>query len=174
MRPSKLTPTLHDAIVNAVQAGVPLVTAGQYVGVRERTLHEWIARGEGRHVRGSTSACAQFALAVEKARAADEVRRLVRLEQAARGGAVVYEKTTTYPDGRVTREVRTTPPEWTCDAWFLERSRPESWGRKDRMDLRVNIEKAAQKVAEELGITPEEDLAEAQTLLAELNRGTHA
>ena len=45
--------------------------------------------------------------------------------------------------------------------WFLERAYPDRWGRRERVDMHVSIERAAQKVAAELGLTVEAVLAEA-------------
>ena len=177
-RPTKLTPSVQAAIVQAVSLGVPIKTAGSYVGVSQQSLSEWLRRGQGRHsARGSTKAYADFAEALEKARAQDEVRRIARLEQAARGGQVVYRKVqeTVNAEGEVVRRVieeRQTEPQWTADAWFLERSRPETWGRKERLDLHVAIEAAAAKVAHEMGLRAEDILAEAQLLLREVNDAT--
>ena len=106
-RPTKLTPALLGMITQAVALGVPVVSAGGHAGVSRACLLEWLQRGQGTHpTRPATKAYAAFVEAIEKARAQDEVRRVARLEQAARGGEVTYEKTTTYPDGRVIREVR--------------------------------------------------------------------
>jgi hypothetical protein len=168
-RQTKLTPATHRIIVNAVSTGVPLITAAQYAGVASSTVRQWLQRGEGHHDRSAGKVYVAFVDAIKKAQAADEVRRVTRLEQAARGGTVAYEKTTTYPDGRVVREVKTAEPQWTVDAWFLERSRPETWGRKERLDLRLTIETAAAKVADELGLTVEEVLVEARQLLHEVD-----
>jgi hypothetical protein len=170
-RPSKLTPALQSAITQAVALGVPVVSAGLYAGVSKACILEWLQRGHGTHPeRPATRAYADFVDAIEKARAQDEVRRVARLEQAARGGAVTYEKTTTYPDGRTTREIRTSEPQWTADAWFLERSRPESWGRQARVDLHLTIERAAARVADQFGLSVEEVLSEAKLLLEEADR----
>jgi transposase len=169
--PTKLTPTLQAAITQAVSLGVPPVSAGLYAGVSKACLLQWLQRGQGSHPsRPATKAYVDFVDAIERARAQDEVRRLARLEQAARGGQVTYEKTTTYPDGRVTREVRLSEAQWTADAWFLERSYPDRWGRKERLDMRLMIESAAAKVAAEFGLTVEEVLTEARQLLQEVDR----
>jgi len=171
-RQSKLTPDVHAAVVNAVHLGVPVVSAGESAGIAKPTLLEWIARGQARHQRPSTKRFADFADVIEKAQAEDEVRRIARLEQAARGGQIVFEKTTTYPDGRVVHEVRRTRPEWTTDAWVLERSRPEAWGRKASVDMRVqqaDIEAAAAVVAEECGLTAQQVLEEAERILRKVD-----
>ena len=174
-RPTKLTPSVQAAIVQAVSLGVPIKTAGSYVGVSEKSLTEWLARGQGRHsVRGSTKAYAAFAEAVEQARAQDEVRRIARLEQAARGGQVIFRKVqeSVNAAGEVVKRVieeRHTEPQWTADAWFLERSYPDRWGRRERLDLHVAIEAAAAKVASDLGLTADEVLLEARQLLQEMD-----
>ena len=64
---------------------------------------------------------------------------------------------------------RRTPPDWQTDAWHLERSRPETWGRQQRVAVRLTMDAAAKKVAEELGLTLAHVLAEAELLLWELD-----
>jgi len=80
-----------------------------------------------------------FLDAVEKARAEDEPRRIARITRAAQGGALVYERTeerVNEKTGAVTRviEKRFAPPQWTADAWMLERRDPDRWGRKVRFE----------------------------------------
>ena len=138
------------------------------------TARQWRLRGEARHTqRPATSHYIAFVTALKKAEAQDEARRIARINQAGQGGAVVYEKTTTYPDGRVVTEVRRTAPEWTADAWHLERSRPDAWGRKERLNVNVQIHQLAARVAEEMGLSVEEVLAEAQALLREGSDANH-
>lgn len=165
-RTTKLTPAIQRAIIRAVAHGMALEPAAQLVGIDGKTATEWYRRGEGlMPTRPSTPLYAAFAAAVKKARAQDEARRVRRITKAGQGGTVVYEKITTYPDGRELKEVRYADPQWTADAWVLERSRPESWGKKERIDMRVTIQQAAEKIATELGLTVEEVLAEAEGLL---------
>src|ERR1043166_3861203 len=99
-RQTKLTPVVQQMIVHAVSVGVPLITAAHYAGVSKSTVLQWLQRGQGGESRPVRKVYVDFVDAIEKARATDEVRRVARLEQAAQGGAVTYEKTTTYPDGR--------------------------------------------------------------------------
>jgi len=169
-RVTKLTQEIQQAIVNAVGAGVSLVEAAQFAGIARATVLEWVNRGAGEHPRPATEPYKGFHAAVQKAIATDTVRRVARIEQAGRGGAVVYRKTTTHRDGSTSVEERIAPPDWQADAWHLERSKPDQWGRKDRVDLKVTIQQTAQKVAEALGLTVEEVLAEAQLLLTEADR----
>ena len=167
-RKTKLTPALQTAIANAVQVGVPLPQAAVIAGVGVATVQEWLARGLGTDpTRPQTPLYASFAEAITRARAVDELRRLARLEQAGRGGAVVAEKVTTFADGRSVTERTYAPPDWRADAFYLERSRPERWGRKVQADLTVNIPALAAKVAREMGLEVEALMAEAQALLRE-------
>ena len=171
-RPTKLTQAIFAAIVQAVSGGVPYIRAAAMADVRVETAMEWRRRGENTDRRRPTTPLyAQFAQALKKAEAQDEARRVLRINQAGQGGQVTHEKTITYPDGRIVHEVSRTRPEWQADAWHLERSQPDVWGRRERLDIRLNIEHAAAKVAADLGMTPEEVLAEAQALLHELDHG---
>lgn len=135
-RPTKLTPALARTIADAVRQGVPLTVAGESVKVAASTLLEWLARGEDRVAeRPATDLYADFAESIKKARADDQARRLARLEQAATGGAVLHRKTITKPDGTVVIEEKYTEPQWTADAWHLERSDPDHWARKERHEV---------------------------------------
>jgi hypothetical protein len=167
-RQTKLTTALQEQLCAAVALGVAPSTAGAYLGIGKAVVLEWIARGEGRHAsRGPTRLYADFAEAIEKARAQDELRRMGRLEQAARGGQVVSEKTTRFADGRTVTERQYTRPEWTADAWVLERTRPDQYGRRDRLHVQLEIERAARLVAAECGLSVEAVLQEATRLLEE-------
>ena len=171
-RRTRLTPQLQQAIAQAVSGGVPFTTACRLAGISEFLGHEWRERGEGKHpTRPSTPLYADFAKAIAHAKAQDETRRVLRINQAGQGGAIVYQKTTTYPDGRTVHEERRSEPSWQADAFHLERSQPDVWGRRERLDIRVSIQQAAAKVAADLGMTAEEVLAEAQALLYELDHG---
>ena len=167
-RRTKLTPQIQQAIANAITVGVPFRDACQLAGIGERTGHEWLERGEGQSARPRTPLYAQFAQTITQAHAQDVARRVARIHKAGEGGTVVERTTTTYPDGRVITRERYTEPAWQADAWHLERTRPDTWGRKDRLDLHVQMRQAAEKVAAEKGITVEEVLAEAQALLREM------
>ena len=93
-RVTKLTPYLQQAIVTAVTGGVPYVQACLLAKVAPATASEWLARGEGRDPdRPSTPLYTDFSEAIARARAADEATRIVRIGQAGKGGAVIYEKT---------------------------------------------------------------------------------
>jgi hypothetical protein len=59
-------------------------------------------------------------------------RRRNRASQAAKGGALLYQRTDErlLRDGTrvVTTERRFQPPDWYADAWMLERRDPDRWG----------------------------------------------
>lgn len=170
-RPTKLTPAIAQAIVTAVQVGVPVVQAALLVGVRKPTVLQWLQRGSGTHSRAKTTVYVDFVDQIEKAKAEDEARRLARIEQAGQGGSVLYEKTLTYPDGRIKREARYAEPQWTADAWYLERTRPEQYGRRDRLSVNLQIERVAEQIAAETGLEVQAILTEAERLLEEHDRG---
>ncbi len=171
-RRAKLTQERQHKIVQAVALGTPFGTACRYAGIHPDTAYGWLERGE---YPAKAHIYAEFSEAIMQARAQDEMRRIGRIEQAARGGAVTYHKTTTYEDGRTITEERTAPPEWQADAWYLERRLPDSWGKKERVDVRLTlIEEAVAKIATETGMTPNEVLVEAQLLLQELDHADRA
>jgi hypothetical protein len=107
------------------------------------------------------------------ARAADEVRRLARLEQAGRGGAVVSERTVQHADGRVLTERTYAQPDWRVDAFYLERTYPDRWGKRVQADLSLHIRRIAEEVAAETGISADDILKEAQSYLKDYDQRRH-
>jgi hypothetical protein len=53
---------------------------------------------------------------------------------------------------------------WSASAWWLERRRPQDWGRASRVEL--HIRQRGEALAREIGggVTPEEIVAEAERL----------
>jgi hypothetical protein len=111
-RPTTLTPELSEQIVALVRDVGALATAARCAGVPVRVAREWLARGLGNDPdRPCTPLYADFAHAVEKARGEFVARRIRRIEHAAESGT------------------------WTADAWAVERVDPDSWGRRDRVEV---------------------------------------
>ena len=167
-RTTKLTPQIQESIVRAVTAGAPLVQAAELAGIDKSTVLEWMRRGEERDpVRPRTDAYANFASAITHARASDEIRRIARIDAAARGGAVTHEEITTHPDGRQVTKRHYAPPDWRADAFHLEAAYRERWGKQQRVDLQLKIQEIAAEVAAEVGVSVEDIMQEARALLKE-------
>ena len=66
----------------------------------------------------------------------------------------------TFPDGRQLVERTYSPPDWRADAFHLERSYQDRWGRRVQADLTLLIRQAAEEVAREIGVDVELLLAE--------------
>src|SRR4029453_4815666 len=93
-----------------------LATAARCAGVPVSEAREWRARGFGNDPnKPRTAGYAFFAEGGEKARGEFVARRIRRIEQAAEGGT------------------------WTADAWAVERVDPDTWGRRDRLDVSGTI-----------------------------------
>lgn len=87
-----------------------------------------------------------FSDAVKEAEASAEVGHVARIAQAAASGT------------------------WTASAWWLERRRPDDWGRKDKLDITATIRRLVRDAG--LGEEAEaEALAEAEHFLTELRGG---
>ncbi len=134
-RPTKLTPQSEKLFLDSLQVGTTIETAATTAGLSSATIREWVQRGKGEHkTRNKTEWFAEFAAAIEKAKAQAEIARVARIEKAGCGGTIVYRKTITKPDGTVVTEEKYTHPEWTADAWYLERAHSDRWSLKHRLE----------------------------------------
>lgn len=59
------------------------------------------------------------------------------------------------------------PKNWTAAAWWLERRHPDEFGRRDRLDVKVDIKTMVQKVAAESGLDEADVMAEVERIMAE-------
>ncbi len=54
---------------------------------------------------------------------------------------------------------------WQAAAWWLERRQHADFGRRDRMDMTLDVRKEAERIAAESGLDVNEVLAEAQAIM---------
>jgi hypothetical protein len=99
-RPTKLTPELQEELLKALRGGAYVEDACGYVGIHKDTFYEWMRRGAD-----GDDLYSEFSDAVEKARATAVVRNIALLQKAAEDS-------------------------WQAAAWWLERTRPNQYGRR--------------------------------------------
>jgi transposase-like protein len=123
------------------------------------------------------------ALGTERSQAAIEAIRMGCTREAAAGVAGVT-RSTFYrwmDDGTFRDEIekaehqaeaaytmavqQAVPKNWQAAAWWLERRRHQQYGRKDQVEVKLDIRAEADRVAEELGLDPDTVLAEAVAIL---------
>jgi hypothetical protein len=141
-RPSALTPELQDRILHAVRRGVTLKEAAAYAGITDRTILNWMRRGEeaakglesveraDSSVESFDGADRKFVLffrSVSAARAEVYLDAVATIQLAIRGTATRNE------EGEVVGWQRF--PDWRAAAWFLEHGDPTHWGRATRTAL---------------------------------------
>ncbi len=107
-RPTKLTPEVQQTIVTYLKAGNYVETAAAAAGISKETIYAWLKRG----AKAKKGIHREFSDAIEKALAEGEILAVRSILEAD-------EK------------------QWQARAWWLERRRPDRWGRKERVDLNV-------------------------------------
>lgn len=122
--PTKCTPELTEEIVQILRAGNYIEVACDYVGISARTYHYWVERarnelksiedGTRRKVREKEAPYVAFLRATTRARRSAEVQSVARIRRAGE-------------------------EDWKADAWFLERSYQNRWGRT-RHDIEMKVE----------------------------------
>lgn len=120
-RRTLLTPDTQSAILEALNLGNYIETAAQYAGISVTTMYNWLDRGRSERQRLDENPDAEpnenetkyveFLEAVEKTRSKAETRAIGLIQKAASDGT------------------------WQAAAWFLERSFPARWGRKQNVEL---------------------------------------
>jgi len=109
-RPCLLTYELQGRMVEIISAGNYRCTASVLAGITDETAGVWNTQGEKDAAAGLTTKFSEFSAAIKQARQV----------------GVAY----------ATRQVRAAMPNhWNAAAWWLERTDPKSWGRRDRLTL---------------------------------------
>lgn len=133
-RPTRLTPEVFSEIVRGLEEGNFLEHVLDSVGVSKAAVASWRDRGElelaridkGEKEDPSEAIFASFAIEVARAKAEATRSVVSAVRRSAEGGAVRARR---YDDhGNVTAE-EFHPPNVAAQVFFLERTRPEDWGR---------------------------------------------
>lgn len=103
-RPSQFNQERAARLIQAVRGGNYLQTSAAFAGISYSTLRRWILKADDPN---APPEYLIFKEELEKARADAEVAALAKIQKAASEGA------------------------WQAAAWYLERSRPADWGRRD-------------------------------------------
>jgi hypothetical protein len=57
------------------------------------------------------------------------------------------------------------PKNWQAAAWWLERRRHEDYGRREQIDMRIDLRAEAKRLAQELELNEDEVMAEVSAIL---------
>jgi hypothetical protein len=125
-RPTKLTPEIKKKVCSAVRNGSFIETAAAFVGVNKDSLHEWMRRG----AREKSGIYHEFSVAIGQAFAEAEVSMVNALVAAAKGDPGHPGD----PERGIAKRPRV-PPDPRALAFWLERARQTTWGKRQRVAL---------------------------------------
>lgn len=121
-------------IVQLSAANVPNKYIADAVNVSKATLSNWYTKGR---VGGTKNAMyVELLASVKRVRAEAISSSVARIRKAAQGGAVLEEKIVVAPDGTSTTTRKFIQPQWTADAWLLERQEPDEFAQ-NRNELKA-------------------------------------
>ena len=154
-RPSKLTPGVHEIIVQALASGCYRETAATHAGIAVSTFYNWLERGEADIEHGKQTPYMELVEAINKAEAEAELDALEMIRKAA-------------------------PKNWNAAAWMLERKNPAKWGRRTALEhsgqidtgTSVKIADAVSAALQDLGVDVTD--AEVRATIGERLRATSA
>lgn len=129
---SKCTREVVEEICSLLEEGHYIQTVTSFVGVSERSYFNWIERGQDELAR-LEEVVEEGGVAVVNPALIPHVV-LVQLSARARATAHIEAMR------RITRAGKGSAPEFAnvkADMWFLERSMPDVWGGKQRLDVNV-------------------------------------
>lgn len=108
---TKYTPETHKKILENIKEGVSVTDAGLLAGLGTDTLFTWMEKGRRRADEYPEFAKLVADIEVAKAeRRAQAVKNIVTVGNSQQAGT------------------------WQANAWYLERTDPENWGRKDKVE----------------------------------------
>jgi hypothetical protein len=102
-RPAKFTPAVQERLLTVIRLGAYRNAACDFAGITPETLRIWLRRGEAE----GAGPYWEFCTALKQAEAAACIKALGTIRLAMEQN-------------------------WQAAAWFLERKRPQEWGRRER------------------------------------------
>lgn len=130
-RPSKFTPKVCAAILDAVRHGAHLVTACGAVGISYDTLRSWRSQG----VMDPAGKYGVFVEQLRRAEFEEEAAGLREIYEAAIGGQLLSRTVIQRPDGETTTVEKFATGDWRARAWMMSRRHPERWAAKHMIDI---------------------------------------
>ena len=115
-RKSDLTPQLQTDLINLLSNGVTIADACAYVGITDRTYHNWMAKGE--KAKKGDDKYVQFFQAATHARVQARVAAVAIIRKSIMSGDSDDAK------------------------WYLERTDPANWGRTNKIIIEGGLDPA--------------------------------
>lgn len=135
---SRRTKARVEAVLESLRHGASRTAAAAGAGVSKDSLRRWMSADPG------------FAERVEIA----EGEMVAALVDVIYRTALATDK-----NGNPTQQ------SWIAAMTLLERRMPEDWGRRDRIEISMEIRQIAEQIAAETGLPTDEVLAEAEQIL---------
>lgn len=132
-RPTRLTPAVIEAIALQMGTGLGVEKAARLCDQSPSRVFAWLAKGKASRRAGIFRDLWE---AVEKARAKREQRWLANIMRASAAKSAGG-------DGQ-----------WTASAWLLERSNPDEWAAKLRLELNRAFDAALERLTKEFENEP--------------------
>jgi len=146
-QPTKLTPVCLQLIVEALQKHNYVSTACDLAGISETTFYNWLDKAEkyqtsliaGESIKEEGYRYISFLEEIKQARAGSEGELLGRINTAGSVATLIEKRTIehTLKDQTTKTETieRWKPPDWTANAWILERTKWEKYGQHSSLDI---------------------------------------
>jgi hypothetical protein len=134
-RPSKFTPAVREALINAITAGLTYTHACSIVGIEYNTFNEWRKKGAKLDERDADGYY-DFHEALTRAESNASTAMMATVRKVAQGYSI--KRPFTDRAGRLITDKDGKPvlfddpilPDWRAAAWWLERRYPEEYGRQ--------------------------------------------
>lgn len=137
-RPPKFTPATVATLLDAIRIGASYESACRAAGIGASTLDDW---RHGRFPRQADAALkAGFPDALTRAQGESDLANLAAIRTAASAG------------------------DWRAAAWGLERRHPAEYGKRDTLNVALDIRHLAERLAKEAGLDADELLADAERI----------
>ena len=135
-RPTKLTPEVQENICNWLKLGYYQEDAAIMAGISASTYYEWIKKGEQERVALEEGEKAQ-ALPDTSLPAPEDGTTEIELVYPFLEFSEAVKKARAEAEGAHIRNIRKAADNgvWQASAWFLERSHPKKWGKRNTLEL---------------------------------------
>ena len=159
-RPSKITQERIDAITGAIQNGHYKITAAGLAGIDRQTLDNWLAKGESeaneKPLNPEDFSKPELITEAES-RGIIPIGTKAKIAEAINGQRSMfldlfdaYKKA--YAEGEalaLSEAVRTGREDWHFWMTYLERTRPQRWGRRQRLEDEIDDEEMLEMAGDE-------------------------